>query len=117
VFPARYDPSLHWLGWNPVSRNAEETDETVALIFEANPVALREHYYDVQRSGGSDDGDSPGFAGYFLDEAWQTHILFISRRLNDIIMDLMIKNEQYSHLPWTSQLGDLPEQLKEDKIN
>ncbi|KAJ7854022.1 hypothetical protein B0H13DRAFT_1903834 [Mycena leptocephala] len=67
--------------------------------------------------GGSDDGDSPAFAGYFLDGAWQTHILFISRRLNDIIMDLMIKNDQYSHLPWTSQLGDLPEQLKEDKIN
>ncbi|KAJ7832702.1 hypothetical protein B0H13DRAFT_1914904 [Mycena leptocephala] len=77
-FPARYDPMLHWLGWSPVSRNTEVEDETTALVFEANPVSLREHYYDVQRSGGSDDGDSPAFAG---------------------------------------QLGDLPEQLKENDLS
>ncbi|KAJ7937016.1 hypothetical protein B0H13DRAFT_1853080 [Mycena leptocephala] len=84
-FPARYDPTLHWLSWNPVCRDLGTEDETMALIFGANPVTLREHYYDVQRSGGSDDRDSPMFAGYFLDKAWQTHILYISQMNSTLI--------------------------------
>ncbi|KAJ7873403.1 hypothetical protein B0H13DRAFT_2349100 [Mycena leptocephala] len=116
-FAAIYSPRCHWLGYSPVSRVLEESLDPSLVAFGATPVPLTEHYYDVQRSGGSDDGESPVFAGYFLNEEWQSSLLYVSRRLYDVSMSLVMKNEYYGPNSWTTQLGDLPEQLEQEDIS
>ncbi|KAJ7859426.1 hypothetical protein B0H13DRAFT_1901449 [Mycena leptocephala] len=117
TFAAVYSPTTHWLGFSPTSKVTEEGDDPSMIAFSVNPAPLQEHYYDVQRSGGSDDGDSPVFSGYFIEEGWQNHLLYVSRRLYDITMNLVLKDEYYGPNSWTTQLGDLPEQLQSEDIS
>lgn len=117
TFAAVYTPSTHWLGFSPISKVVDGTEDPASMAFSVNPVPLQEHYYDVQRSGGSDDSDSPVFSGYFIEEGWQNNLLYVSRRLHDITMMLVLKNEYYGPNSWTTHLGDLPDQLDPDAIS
>ncbi|KAJ7799846.1 hypothetical protein B0H13DRAFT_2390743 [Mycena leptocephala] len=117
TFAAVYTPRLHWLGWSPISRVYDDGEDLSTIAFNANPVPLQEHYYDVQRAGGSDDSGSPVFAGYYLEERWQNNILFVSRRLHDIVDNLVMKSEYYGHNSWTTQFGDLPGQVQDQDVS
>jgi hypothetical protein len=117
TFAAVYTPATHWLGFTPVSKVFEELEFPSAIAFNTSPAPLREHYYDVQRSGGSDYGESPVFSGYYIEEEWQNNLLYVSRHLHDITMTLVLKSEYYGPNSWTTQLGDLPDQVEPEAIS
>ncbi|KAJ6526120.1 hypothetical protein DFH09DRAFT_1415979 [Mycena vulgaris] len=113
---AIYEPRLHWLGWSPTCGLVDEDNDPAAFVFNANPVTLTEQYDDVQRSGGSDDGDSPNLVGFVLPDFWSTNALYLSRRLYDISMTLVLKTDWYGPNEDTTRLGDMPAQLDEEEL-
>ncbi|KAJ6567728.1 hypothetical protein DFH09DRAFT_1469154 [Mycena vulgaris] len=113
---AIYEPRLHWLGWSPTCGLVAEDNDPAAFVFNANPVTLTEQYDDVQRSGRSDDGDSPNLVGFVLPDFWSTNALYLSRRLYDISMTLVLKTDWYGPNEDTTRLGDMPAQLDEEEL-
>ncbi|KAF8145903.1 hypothetical protein K438DRAFT_1991367 [Mycena galopus ATCC 62051] len=59
----------------------------------------------------------PVFLGYILEDAWREPILYISRILNDVTMNLVVKTEFYGSTGGIVRFCDLPELLKEDALS
>ncbi|KAF8208332.1 hypothetical protein K438DRAFT_1755026 [Mycena galopus ATCC 62051] len=114
---APYEPARHWYGWMPVTALEERDVDPVDIAFTDSPAPLQEHYSDVLRSGGSDDGEDPVFLGYFVEPAWRNRLLYISRILNNVTMNLVVKTEFYGSSGEIARLGDLPEQLNKEAVS
>ncbi|KAJ7873736.1 hypothetical protein B0H13DRAFT_2348896 [Mycena leptocephala] len=112
-----YNPSEHWLGWMPTKRLPEDYNDPEEKAFDSNPIPLTEHWTDVQRSGGSDDGDSLQFLGYFLNELWTINSIWLSRHLRDISMTPALSMDFYGPNGWTTDVGDIPCQVEEQLLN
>ncbi|KAJ7502566.1 hypothetical protein B0H11DRAFT_1907123 [Mycena galericulata] len=114
-----YDPAHHWFGFNPADTLRPIVGtiiDPVEFAFDQTPVRVTELYNDVQRAGGSDDGDSPDLIGYTLDAMWVSNTIYISQRLKDIAMAFVMKSSFYGPNSWTTRLGDLPDQVSVDEL-
>ncbi|KAJ7127197.1 hypothetical protein C8R44DRAFT_874268 [Mycena epipterygia] len=48
--------------------------------------------------------------------SWVVHTAYFSSRLEDISLALVMKSPFYGPNPWSSQMGDMPEVVKEDSL-
>ncbi|KAF8171717.1 hypothetical protein K438DRAFT_189942 [Mycena galopus ATCC 62051] len=114
---APYEPARHWYGWMPLRALVDRDLDPADSAFTDLPVPLVEHYSDAQRVGGSDDGEDPLFLGYLLNDGWRERLLYLSRILNDVTMNLVVRTEFYGSTGNSARFGDLPEQLREEDIS
>ncbi|KAJ7441227.1 hypothetical protein FB451DRAFT_1414704 [Mycena latifolia] len=110
-----YRSREHWLGWNPASAGLllGVADDPLKYLFDRSPVPTVLEHADVPMSGDSDRGaDNTEWAGYSLGRQWIQDTLFLSQRVADVSMTLVMKNPLYGPNTWTSTIGDVPPVLE-----
>ncbi|KAJ7681127.1 hypothetical protein B0H17DRAFT_1206068 [Mycena rosella] len=110
LYTAPYDPQRHWLGWIPTRALTVTEEDPVTFVFSAEHIPLEE-LFDACYAGGSDDGGSPKFIGFEISREWIDHTVPVSQRLHSIIMSLVLKTDLYGPNSWTSEIGDISEQV------
>ncbi|KAJ7721067.1 hypothetical protein DFH07DRAFT_972406 [Mycena maculata] len=118
-----YYPPEHWLGWNPINSLAPRSsphgalEDPAALAFTQDEVELDEVFEEVPGAGGSDGGTDNCLVGYTIVEWWRLNSIYLSRRLRDISVSLVMKSDVYGPNAWTTRLGDMPEPLEERPLS
>lgn len=115
--PVWYNPEEHWLSWIPLGRPSwSDEEDPLAYLFDIRPVPTEANYTLMYGAGSdSDDPMEPKevFAGYFIEENWQSTAKFHAQLLHGICMSLATTTTWYSSNRWTGASGDVPQKIDE----
>ncbi|KAJ7170415.1 hypothetical protein C8R43DRAFT_944929 [Mycena crocata] len=102
----------------PGIRALEATEEDpIDFVFDQEGVELIPEYIRIEGSSDSDGKGGTHLAGYFIAKSWTLNTVWISGRLNDIIMELVLKTDFYGPNAWSNRLADLPPQVNEAELD
>ncbi|KAJ7108449.1 hypothetical protein C8R43DRAFT_1139988 [Mycena crocata] len=110
-FAVRYDSKRHWLGYVSKQALSGPEEDEASFIFEQNEVELISEYERVEGSSDSDGDGGTHLVGFFIANSWNLNTIWMSERLNDIIMSVVLKTDFYGPNAWSNRLGDIPAQV------
>ncbi|KAJ7809444.1 hypothetical protein B0H13DRAFT_2385232 [Mycena leptocephala] len=119
--PVWYNPEEHWLPWIPLGRPnwSDGEEDPLAYLFDIRPVPTQVNHTLMYGTGSdSDDPMEPKevFAGYLLEEDWQSVAKFNAELLYGICSILATTTSWYDSNRWTGTTGDVPRKVEETTI-
>ncbi|KAJ7917858.1 hypothetical protein B0H13DRAFT_2321929 [Mycena leptocephala] len=119
--PVWYNPEEHWLSWIPLGRPdwSDGEEDPLAYLFNIHPVPTQANY-TLMYGAGSDSNDpmeeKEVFAGYFLQQEWQSTAKFNAEILHGVCASLASMTAWYNSNRWMGASGDIPRKIEETKI-
>ncbi|KAJ7873401.1 hypothetical protein B0H13DRAFT_2349097 [Mycena leptocephala] len=119
--PVWYNPEEHWLSWVPLGKPnwSDHEEDPLAYLFDVRPVPTQANYTLMYGTGSDSDDPMEAkevFAGYFLEESWQTTAKFHAELLHGICSTLATTTSWYCSDRWTGSSGDAPRKIEDTAI-